>query len=307
MKYKILVTAPYLQLVIEDYRYIFDEHQIEIIMPSVKERISDEELLKYIKDVDGILCGNDRITERVLAEAKKLKVISKWGTGIDAIDKDAALKRGIPVKNTLNAFTDPVADTVLGLMLCFARNTIDLNEKMKQGIWSKQLGHALNEFTIGVIGIGNIGKAVIKRAKVFGMKVLANDIKEIPGYDLVSLERLLKESDFVSINCDLNPTSRYLINKERLALMKPTAYLINAARGPIVKEVDLIEALKNKGIAGAGLDVFEDEPLSNDNPLKKMSNVILSPHNANAGAAAWQKVHVNTIKNAIDELEKNIN
>lgn len=306
-KWKVLVSAPYLQLVIEDYRHIFDEHQIEIILPPVKERISEEELLKYIKDVDGILCGNDRITERVLAAAPKLKVISKWGTGIDAIDQEAALRRGIPVKNTLNAFTEPVADTVFGLMLCFARNILDLNEKMKQGIWSKQLGHALSEFTMGVIGVGYVGKAVIKRAQAFGMRVLANDVKEISGYDLVSLEQLLRESDFISINCDLNPTSRYLINKEKIALMKPTAYLINTARGPIVKEVDLIEALKNKQIAGAGLDVFEDEPLSDDNPLKKMSNVILSPHNANAGAAAWKKVHENTIKNAIDELEKHTN
>ena len=306
-KWKVLVSAPYLQLVIEDYRHIFDEHQIEIILPPVKERISEEELLKYIKDVDGILCGNDRITERVLAAAPKLKVISKWGTGIDAIDQEAALRRGIPVKNTLYAFTEPVADTVFGLMLCFARNILDLNEKMKQGIWSKQLGHALSEFTMGVIGVGYVGKAVIKRAQAFGMRVLANDVKEISGYDLVSLEQLLRESDFISINCDLNPTSRYLINKEKIALMKPTAYLINTARGPIVKEVDLIEALKNKQIAGAGLDVFEDEPLSDDNPLKKMSNVILSPHNANAGAAAWKKVHENTIKNAIDELEKHTN
>ena len=189
-------------------------------------------------------------------------------------------------------------------MLCFARNILNLNEKMKQGVWSKQLGHALNEFTIGVIGVGYVGKAVIKRAQAFGMRVLANDIKEIPGYNLVFLEQLLKESDFISINCDLNPTSRYLINKEKIALMKPTAYLINTARGPIVKEADLIEALKNKKIAGAGLDVFEDEPLPSDSPLKKMSNVILSPHNANAGSAAWEYVHKNTINNLIEELVK---
>lgn len=306
-KWKVLITAPYLQLVIKDYQHIFDKHQIEIVVPPVKERMSEEELLKCIGDIDGILCGDDRITERVLSQAPRLKVISKWGTGIDSIDKEAALKRGIPVKNTVNAFTEPVADTVFSFMLCFARNILDLNEKMKQGIWSKQLGHALHEFTIGVIGAGYIGKAVIKRAQAFGMRVLANDIKEIPDYDLVPLEQLLKESDFVSINCDLNPTSRYLINKEKIALMKPTAYLINTARGPIVKEVDLIEALENKRIAGAGLDVFEDEPLAADSPLKELPNVILSPHNANAGLAAWKKVHENTIKNAIDELEKHIN
>lgn len=303
-QWKVLVTAPYLQLVIDDYRRIFDEHGIEIILPEVHERMSEEELLKCIKDVDGIICGDDRLTERVLAEAPRLKVISKWGTGIDSIDQEAAKKRGIPVRNTINAFTNPVADTVFGFMLCFARNIIDLNEKMKQGIWLKQLGHALNEFTIGVIGVGYVGKAVIKRAESFGMKVLANDIKDIPGYDLVSLEQLLKGSDFISLNCDLNPTSSHLMNKERFALMKPTAYLINTSRGPVVDENALIEALLAKKIAGAGLDVFEDEPLPADSPLKKMPNVILSPHNANAGSAAWKYVHVNTINNLIEELEK---
>jgi len=306
-KWKVLVTAPYLQPVIKNYQHIFNEHQIELVIPPIKERMSEEELLQYIGDIDAILCGDDRITERVLAQAPCLKVISKWGTGIDSIDKEAAFKRGISVKNTVNAFTDPVADTVFSFMLCFSRNTLELNEKMKQGIWSKQLGHALNEYALGVVGVGNVGKAVLKRAQAFGMRVFANDIKEIPGYDLVPLEQLLKESDFVSINCDLNPTSHHLINKEKIALMKSTAYLINTARGPIVKEADLIEALENREIAGAGLDVFEDEPLSVDSPLKKMPNVILSPHNANAGAAAWERVHENTIKNAIDELNKHTN
>ncbi|MBI2450043.1 MAG: phosphoglycerate dehydrogenase [Candidatus Nealsonbacteria bacterium] len=306
-KYKVLVTAPYLQPIIEEYREIFNSHQIETIVPPLKERLSESELLQYVKDIDGIIAGNDEITEKVLLAAPKLKVVSKWGTGIDAIDKTAAARLGIAVRNTPNAFTDPVADTVFGIMLCFTRKILELDKEMKQGIWSKQLGHALNELTIGVIGVGNVGKAVIKRAQAFGMRVLANDIKEVPEYDLVPLEQLLKESDFVSLNCDLNPTSRHLINKERLVLMKSTAYLINTSRGPVVDEKALIEALENKKIAGAGLDVFEDEPLAEDNPLKKMSNVILSPHNANAGAVAWKMVHENTIKNAIDELEKHSN
>lgn len=306
MRYKVLVTAPHLQPYVEKYRVIFSSHQIETIVPPVKERLSESELLQYVGDIDGIIAGNDEITEKVLLLAPKLKVVSKWGTGIDGIDKEAASRLGIAVRNTPNAFTEPVADTVFSFILCFARNTIDLNEKMKQGIWSKQLGHALNELTLGVVGVGNIGKAVIKRGQAFGMKILGNDIKEMSFDFMVPLEKLLKESDFVSLNCDLNSISRHLINKERLALMKPTAYLINTSRGPVVDEKALIEALENKKIAGAGLDVFEDEPLSGDNPLKKMSNVILSPHNANAGKAAWEKVHENTIKNAIEELIRNV-
>ncbi|MFH1780850.1 MAG: phosphoglycerate dehydrogenase [Candidatus Nealsonbacteria bacterium] len=303
-KWKILITAPYLQMVIEDYRHIFNEHQIEIVVPTVKEKMLEDELLKYIGDVDGILCGDDKITENVLAHAPKLKVISKWGTGIDSIDQLAAAKKGIPVKNTVNAFTEPVADLVFNFMISLARGTIELNEKMHQGIWEKRVGTALWESVLGIVGMGNIGKAVLKRAEGFGMKVLCNDIKEIPGFKITPLGQLLKEADFVTLHCDLNPTSRHLINQEHIALMKPTAFLINASRGPVVDQDVLVEALLAKKIAGAGLDVFEDEPLSGDSPLKKMQNVILSPHNANAGRAAWKFVHENTIKNAIDELEK---
>ncbi len=303
-KWKVLVTAPYLQMVFRDYQHIFDERQIETVVPPVKEKMSEEELLRYIGDVDGILCGDDKITENVLAHALRLKVISKWGTGIDSIDQIAAAQKGIPVKNTVNAFTEPVADLVFNYMLCLARGTIELNEKMHQGIWEKRVGTALGESVLGIVGMGNIGKAVAKRAEAFGMKVLCNDIKEIPGFKITPLNQILEEADFVTLHCDLNPTSRHLINKDNLSFMKPTAFIINTSRGPVIEQNALIEALLNKRIAGAGLDVFEEEPLSGDNPLKKMSNVILSPHNANAGRAAWKFVHENTIKNAIEELEK---
>ena len=304
MKYKVLVTAPYLQPIIENYRAIFASHQIETIVPPLKERLSESELLGYIKDIDGIIAGNDEITEKVLLAAPKLKVVSKWGTCIDGVDKEAAARLGIAVRNTPNAFTDPVADTVLNYILCLARGTMDLNEKMHHGIWEKRVGFALHECTLGVIGMGNIGKAVVRRAQAFGMRVFGNDIKEMPFDFMVPLDELLRESDFVSLNCDLNPTSRHLINGGRLDPMKPTAYLINTSRGSVVDEKALIEALENKKIAGAGLDVFEDEPLAVDSPLKKMSNVILSPHNANAGKAAWEKVHLSTIQNLVEEFEK---
>lgn len=303
MKYKVLITAPYLQLVIDQYREVFKQNDIEIIVPPVNERMSEEELLGLIENIDGILCGDDKITAEVLDHALKLKVIVKWGTGIDSIDKEAAAKRGIPVKNTPDAFVDPVADTVLSLILCFARGTIDLDQKMRKNIWEKKLNRALNECTLGVIGVGRIGTAVIKRAQAFGMKILGNDIKGLPYDFMVPLEQLLKEADFISLNCDLNPTSHHLINKETLSLIKPTAYLINAARGPIIDEQSLIEALTNEKIAGAGLDVFENEPLPAESPLKKMSKVILSPHNSNSSPRAWKRVHENSISMLIEELK----
>ncbi len=303
MKYKVLITAPYFQLVIDRFRPVFAENDIEIVVPIVKERMSEEELAPLIIDIDGILCGDDKITERIINTALKLKTIVKWGTGIDSIDKEAAIKRGIPIRNTPNAFTEPVADSVLGYILCFARDIIYLDKKMHEGIWVKKMTHTLAECTLGIIGLGNVGMAVLKRANAFGMRVIANDVRKIDLNCLVSLEKLLKESDFVSINCDLNPTSRYLINKKTLSLMKPTACLINAARGPIVNEKDLIQALQEEKIAGAALDVFEDEPLPVNSPLRHMKNVILSPHNTNGSPKALEHVHYNSVNHLINDLK----
>lgn len=311
MKFKVLITAPYFQPVIEKYKDFFDKYHIEIIAPPIEERMSEKELLKYIKDIDGIICGDDRITKRVLESALRLKVISKWGTGIDSIDLEAAAFYKIPVKNTPNAFTDAVADTMFTFMLCFTRKTPWLNENIRHGGWQKQPAFSLKERSLGIIGVGNIGKAITKRANSFGMRILGNDVKKISpdfikktGIEIVSLNQLLKESDFISLNCDLNPTSYRLLNKEKFALIKPTSFIINTARGPIINEKDLISALASKQIAGAGLDVFENEPLPIDSPLRKFSNVLFSPHNANSSPSAWKYVHENTLKNLIEELSK---
>jgi D-3-phosphoglycerate dehydrogenase len=180
---------------------------------------------------------------------------------------------------------------------------------MKAGEWEKLPGRALNECTLGVIGVGNCGKAVLRRAAVFGMTLLGNDIVTIDpaftakhGVVMTMLDDLLARSDFVSLNCDLNPTSRHIINETSLAKMKPSAVLINAARGPLVDEPALVEALQTGRIAGAALDVFEEEPLPLDSPLLRMDNVLLAPHNANSSPAAWERVHENTIRNLVEGL-----
>ena len=306
----ILFSAPYMIPSLERFKSVFERHHIDWIIPEVRERMEEADLLKYAGQFDGTICGDDRYTERVLkACAPRLKIISKWGTGIDSIDGEASSRLGIKVARTLNAFTTPVADTVLGYMLAFVRREPWMDPAMKRGEWKKIPGKTLSECTLGVIGIGNIGKAVTRHARAFGMKVLGNDIIEIDhvfitetGIEMTNLEHLLSNSDFVSINCDLNPTSRHLINAKTLALMKPEAVLINTARGPIVDEKALIEALQAKRLAGAALDVFEVEPLPLESPLLKMDNVMLAPHNSNSSPAAWERVHWNTIKNLLDGL-----
>jgi D-3-phosphoglycerate dehydrogenase len=295
---------------LERFKPVFDKYGIDLIVPRVEERMEEQDLLHYAGQFDGAICGDDRYSARVIAAcAPRLKVVSKWGTGVDSIDADACKNFGVILGRTPNAFTTPVADTVLGYLLAFARRQPWMDKAMKSGEWQKIPGKTLSECTLGVIGVGNIGKAVTRRARAFGMKVYGTDIIEIDhvfisesGIQMTDLYSLFSASDFISVNCDLNPASHHLINADTLARMKPSAVLINTARGPIVHEADLISALQAQTIAGAALDVFEHEPLPKDSPLLQMDNVLLAPHNSNSSPAAWERIHWNTIKNLLDGL-----
>jgi D-3-phosphoglycerate dehydrogenase len=306
----ILLSAPYMIPLLDRFKPVFIKYRLDLLTAQVVERLNEEELLHYAGQFDGTICGDDLYTSRVLeACSPRLKVISKWGTGIDSIDSQACLRLNIKLMRTSNAFTIPVADSVIGYILAFARRLPWMDDDMKEGKWEKLPGRALSECTLGVIGVGNIGKAVLRRAKTFGMHLVGNDIVEIdPAFitelklEMTDLRSLLAKSDFVSINCDLNPRSRNLINADTLACLKPGAVLVNTARGSIVDEKDLIAALRENRLAGAALDVFESEPLPGDNPLRSMPNVMLAPHNSNSSPAAWEFVHHNTIKNLVEGL-----
>ncbi len=306
----VLLSAPYMLPLLDRFRPVFEKYDIDLLLPEVHERLGEADLLKYAGQFDGAICGDDSYTARVLeACAPRLKVISKWGTGIDSIDGESAARLGVKVCRTPNAFTLPVADTVLGYILAFARRQPWMDRAVKTGEWDKLPGRSLSECTLGVVGVGAIGKAVVRRARAFGMKILGNDIIEIEhvfiaetAVQMTTLESLLSNSDFVSLNCDLNPTSYHLINERTLGLMKPAAILINTARGAVVDEPALITALNEGTICGAALDVFEVEPLPLESPLRQMDNVMLAPHNANSSPAAWERVHWNTIRNLVEGL-----
>jgi len=295
---------------LDRFRPVLERYGLDLLVPEVRERLEEADLLKYAGQFDGAICGDDRYTARVLeACAPRLKVISKWGTGIDSIDAAACARLGIKLCRTTDAFTMPVADSVMGYILAFARRLLWMDKAMKADEWEKIPGRALSECTLGIIGVGNIGKALARRARAFGMKVLGNDIIEIDlsfiaetGIQMTDLDSLLAESDFVSVNCDLNPTSHHLVNARTLTRMRPAAVLINTARGPLVDEAALVAALKAGTIGGAALDVFEVEPLPADSPLKQMDNVMLAPHNSNSSPAAWERVHWNTIRNLLEGL-----
>ena len=308
--YSVLMSAPYMLPTIERFRPVFAQYGIDLIAPDVKERLEEYEIMAYAGQFDGAICGDDRYTRRAIeACLPRLKVISKWGTGIDSIDKQACKELGVQLKNTPNAFTLPVSDSVIGYMLAFARRLPWMDKAMKAGVWQKIPGRSLSESTLGVVGVGNVGKAVIRRARAFGMTILGNDIQPIaPDFllenhvEMTDLKDLLQRADFVSMNPDLNPTSQHLINSETLSWMKKDTILINTSRGPVVDEKALIAALQEGKIAGAALDVFEFEPLPLDSPLLKMDNVMLASHNSNSSPEAWERVHWNTIRNLLAGL-----
>jgi D-3-phosphoglycerate dehydrogenase / 2-oxoglutarate reductase len=311
LAHHVLVSAPYIIPVLARFRPLLEQAGLRLMVASVRERLSEEELMVYAGEMDGAVCGDDRFSSRVLrAAAPRLRVISKWGTGIDSIDWDEASRLGIQVFNTPGAFTEAVADSVLGSVLAFARRIPWSDREMKAGGWRKLPGRALHECTLGVIGVGRIGRAVLRRASPFGIRLLGNDTVPVEpefvgevGVEMVTLPRLLEESDFVSVNCDLNPTSLQLINADALRRMKASAVLINTARGPIVDEKELTAALEGGRLAGAALDVFVEEPLPESSPLRRMENVLLSPHNTNSSPQAWERVHRNTLANLLRGLE----
>ena len=300
---KVLITAPYMLREREKVEKMFSGLSLDLCWAEVKERLEEDELLSIIDKYDGIICGDDRITEPVIDAASRLRVIVKWGTGIDSINKEYANKRNILVYNTPGAFTNPVADTALGMILYFARGLKQNDVVMKTGGWDKPQGYALSEKKIGIIGLGNTGTAVAKRLCAFETTILANDIVEkdssiIEKYciNMVSKEEIYEQCDFITLHCDLNESSHHLLSQNVFIKMKSSAYIINTSRGPIVKEADLIDALRKGVISGAGLDVFEDEPLPVNSPLRKMNNTILSSHNSNSSPMHWQNVHKNSIK-----------
>lgn len=304
----ILISAPYMQNEWESVAPWFTKYDLKVFLPKVVERLGEKELLALIRAIDGVICGDDSFTPQVIDAADRLKVIVKWGTGIDSIDKEYAKSKGIAVRNTLDAFTEPVSDSAVAYMLAFCRKIVESDRILKAGKWDKPGGVTLGELTIGIIGLGRIGCRVAEKLRSFGSRLLGADIREIAqaetlGVEMVELQELLQQSDIVTLHCDLNPTSRQIINWKALVAMKPSAFLVNTARGPLVEEAALVESLQTGRLAGAALDVFEQEPLPAKSPLLQMPNVMLAAHASNASAKYWRRVHENSFRMLLEVLK----
>jgi D-3-phosphoglycerate dehydrogenase / 2-oxoglutarate reductase len=307
---KIAITAPYLQIEWDEYQDRFDE--FDVIVPKVEERFEEDEMIRILsKDIEGLICGDDRITKKVIDSTDKLKLIVKWGTGIDSIDKVYAESKGIKVLNTPNAFTIPVSESAIGLMLSLIRKIDENNRLMHNGNWHKPKGLTLNELTVGIIGYGNIGSEIAKKLSVFTENILWYDTKsddELRSLNRsfygkrTNLETLLENSDIITLHCDLNSTSHHLVNSTLLSKMKHGVIIINTARGPIIKEDDLIASLMDGKVSYVGMDVYENEPLPVDSVLRKMDNCILLSHNTNTSDRYWKRVHLNSISMLKDNI-----
>jgi glyoxylate reductase len=260
-------------------------------------RCPAEVLTKEGAGVEAIL-GTDRWTAAMLGEASRLRLIALTAVGFDMVDVAAATARGVLVTNTPDVLTETVADLTFALLLAAARRVCETERWMRAGQWQTlgvtPMGRDIHHATLGIVGLGRIGAAVAERARGFRMSVLyfdfvrREDLEREFGYRFVPLDTLLRESDFVTLHVPLLPQTSGMIGAAELALMKPTAYLINAARGPVVDERALIAALQAGRIAGAGLDVYESEPVHSSSPLLAMENVITLPHVGSATEATRQ-------------------
>ena len=248
--------------------------------------MTEGELLKTVKDVEGLIVSTDNINRKVFERAEKLKIIARHGVGVDNIDLKTATEKSIVVTYTPHVNAESVADFTVGLMLSVARRIPQANVSTKQGIWEakKFMGMEVHGKTLGIIGLGSIGTGVARRAKGFDMRILYYDqirktnLEKELGVKYVDLKTLLRESDVVTVHVTLTDETKGMIGEEELNLMKKTAFLVNAARGPIVEEGALYKALKEEIIAGAALDVYAEEPPGAKFPMFKLDNVVATPH-----------------------------
>jgi D-3-phosphoglycerate dehydrogenase len=312
LKKKVLVTLSFPPSFINGFEscvQILTSKDFEVIIDPRYRPLTTEELVPRLKGVYAHVASAERLTAAVMDQADSLKVISRMGVGYDTVDVPAATERGIALTITPGANADAVAEHTVALLLGLTRKIVQLDSITRKGMWKTVFGTSIYGKTLGILGTGNIGKCVIRNLSGFGMKVLAydpvRDISFAEKYKVTycSIEQLFAESDYISVHIPLSEESRGLISVKEFEMMKPTAQIINCARGEIIDEKALVAALKNGTIAGAALDVYEKEPALADNPLFALENVVLSPHIAGMTYEGRKSVVDMAFRNIIDISE----
>lgn len=309
MAFKVLLT---------DYEFEHLQYEEEVFQESgldiefIKAQCkTEEEVIELAKEADAILNQYAPVSRRVIESLEKTKVISRYGVGVNTINLDAAKEKGIIVANVPDYGMEEVSNHALALLLSWARKVTLLNNEVKNGNWDFKACvpiHRFNNQTVGVLGFGRIPRRFVEKVKPLGFKtaaydpfVSAEDMAAV-GVQKMELDEIIRESDFLSVHVPLIDDTFHLINEERLNQMKKNAVIINTARGPIIDEKALAEALENKIIAGAALDVTENEPINTDSPLLKMDNVIITPHSAWYSEEAMIELRQKAAKNIIQVL-----
>lgn len=306
----VLITCRQMQNCFAEFQSEFEQRGITWEMPEVVQQPTEDELIDIIGRFDGMIAGDDPLTARVLEHAGRMKVISKWGVGIDGIDVAAAEARGIKVTRTPAVFGDDVADVAIGYMVMLARQLHRIHDSVRDGGWFKWEGLGLTGKTLGVVGYGSIGQAVGRRGKGFGMEVVAFDVEaealseaaSLADVSLVPLEDVFRRADFLVLCCPLTPDNHHLVNATSLAWMPLGSHLINVARGPLVDERGLEDALASRHLAAAALDVFEEEPLPDDSPLRHHEQCVFGSHNGSNTREGVLRASARAVANLFDGL-----
>jgi D-3-phosphoglycerate dehydrogenase len=309
MTYKILSTSPTFGYYASEPVDYLKSHGCTIELTPQTKKLSEEEIIQKVTDLDAMIVGIEKITEKVITAAQKLKIISKHGAGVDNIDVKAASSKGIIVTSAPGANSDAVADLTIGLFLAVARKIPFADRSIRDGAWPRVVGVQLNGKVLGIIGLGQVGKKVARRALGFDMRVLTYDVikdeefSRTHGITYVSLDEVFSQSDYISIHIPLTPSTQHLIGEKELGMMKKDTILVNISRGNIVEEEALYQALKTGRIRGAALDVFAQEPAAKANPLLALDNFIATPHMGGYTHEALRETGMICVRDIVSMLE----
>jgi D-3-phosphoglycerate dehydrogenase len=283
---KLLIAPAPLEGLDIEFKHVLQEAGFELVYPKLGHQMVESELARFVPGCKASVAGSEPYTRAILKANPQLKVIARVGVGYDAVDVEAATECGVAVCIAPGTNQDSVAEHTMLLILGCARTIITQHNGVVAGKWPRNANVPIRGQTLGIVGLGRIGKAVALRGIAFGMRVVAHEpfpdaaFVAKHGITMLSLDDTIRQADFLSLHAPMSPQSRHLINAKTLALMKPTAYLINTARGGLINEADLYDALKSRKIAGAGLDVFEQEPPPANHPWFSLDNVVLTAHTA---------------------------
>ena len=293
MAWRVLVTCPPMLGMIDAFRPLCEAKGMELSAPKVVQTLSVEELTQLVPQHDGWIIGDDPATREVFMAGQKgrLKAAVKWGIGVDNVDFAACRELDIPITNTPNMFGGEVADIAVGYVIALARDTFLIDREVRAGGWPKPRGMSLSGKTVALIGFGDVGRNTAKRLAAAGMKIMAydpaaTDAQGLESVDIALWPKRLEEADFVVVTCALTASSFHMINKETLMRAKPGVRIVNVGRGPVIEELALIDALQAGRVYSAALDVFEQEPLPRESPLRTHPRCIFGSHNASNTADA---------------------